>query len=120
MPAAFLLCIEPKRITTMKTITMFTALGLLLVSGGLFAQEEDDDAASPGPKACPGLQASTVFVSDKTGSRQKGSASELSKTHKTEQDQGWDFADMETYIEDGDLQGFFVTYTRPHPCNKPG
>ena len=104
----------------MKAMYISAALGLLFVSGSLFAQDEDDDAASPGPKACPRLQASTVFVADKTGSRQKGSASELSKTHKTAQDQGWDFADLETYIEDGDLQGFFVTYTRPHPCNKAG
>lgn len=102
----------------LKPTLMCTAMGLLLLSGATLAQEEDDDAASPGPKACPRLQASTVFVEDKTGNRQKGSASELSKTHKTAQDQGWDFADLEVYLEDGDLQGFFVTYTRPHPCNK--
>ncbi len=82
-----------------------------------FAQEDDDDASTVGPKRCPNLQASTIFVPDKTGSRQKGSASRLSETHRTAQDQGWDFSDLEVYIEDGDLQGFFVTYTRTHPCN---
>ncbi|NIM69843.1 MAG: hypothetical protein GTN86_11680 [Xanthomonadales bacterium] len=66
---------------------------------------------------CPRIQASTVFVDDKTGSRKRGSADRISETHKTAERQGWDFKDLEIYIEDGDLQGFFITYTRPHPCN---
>jgi hypothetical protein len=94
----------------------FAALAFL--SATVYAQDDDDDASSPGPKRCPRLQASTVFVPDKSGSRQKGSAERLSETHRTAQDQGWDFEDLEVYIEDGDLQGFFVTYTRPHPCNQ--
>ena len=85
---------------------------------GVQAQDDDDDAATPAPDRCPATQASTVFVDDKTGSRQKGSANRLSETHRTAQNQGWDFADLEVYIEDGDLQGFFVTYVRPHPCNR--
>lgn len=93
-------------------------LAMALMSSAAIAQEDDDDAATPGPKRCPETQASTVFVADKSGSRQKGSASRLSETHKTAQDQGWDFKDLEIYIEDGDLQGFFVTYVRPHPCNR--
>jgi hypothetical protein len=63
------------------------------------------------------LQASTVFIPDQAGSRQKGSAKKLSETHKTAESQGWNFDEMQVYIEDGDLQGFFVTYTRDHPCN---
>lgn len=91
---------------------------LVFAGSPSWAQQDDDDASTEGPKACPRLQASTVFVPDKTGSRQKGSASRLSEQHRLAQDQGWDFADLEVYIEDGDLQGFFVTYTRPHPCNE--
>lgn len=81
---------------------------------------DDDDASTPGPQRCPKTQASTVFVPDKTGSRKEGSAERLSETHRTAQDQGWDFADLEVYLEDGDLQGFYVTYVRPHPCNDAG
>ncbi len=82
------------------------------VSAGAIAEEENT-----GPAKCPTLQASTIFVKDKTGSRKKGSASKISETHKTAESQGWDFKDLEVYIENGDLQGFFITYTRSHPCN---
>jgi len=90
----------------------------LLIAPSAFAQKDDDDASTPGPAGCPEFQASTVFVSDKSGSRQKGSAEKLTEMHRTAEKQGWDFSDLEIYIEDGDLQGFFVTYVRPHPCNK--
>jgi len=46
-------------------------------STGAFAQEEKTE-----PTKCPALQASTIFVSDKTGSRKKGSAKRISETHK--------------------------------------
>ena len=97
---------------------LITLLALPLVAVNAYAQNDDDDASTPGPKRCPRTQASTVFIPDKGSSRQKGSAERLSETHRTAQDQGWDFDDLEIYIEDGDLQGFFVTYTRAHPCNR--
>ena len=93
------------------------AMSLVLAANVSFAQKDDQDAATPGPKKCPQLQASTVFVPDKATSRQKGSAKKLSETHKVAEAQGWNFDEMQIYIEDGDLQGFFVTYTREHPCN---
>lgn len=83
-----------------------------------FAQEDDADADTPGPKKCSRTQASTIFIPDKAGNRQKGSASKLTESHRNAESQGWDFDELAVYIEDGDLQGFFVTYTRPHPCNK--
>jgi len=89
---------------------------LALISSQSIAKENEE--APAGPQVCPRLQAQTVFVADKTGSRQKGSASKLSEAHQKAENLGWDFSDLEVYIEDGDLQGFFVTYTRPHPCNQ--
>lgn len=99
---------------------LFALLFAALAAPTVLAQQDDDDASTPGPKRCPETQASTVFVPDKSGSRQKGSAKKLSETHRTAQEQGWDFKDLDIYIEDGDLQGFFVTYVRPHPCNQEG
>jgi hypothetical protein len=96
---------------------LFVLLFTVLAASSASAQEEDDDASTPSPKKCPETQASTVFVADKSGNRQKGSAERLREAHTNAQDQGWDFKDLEVYIEDGDLQGFFVTYVRPHPCN---
>ncbi len=92
-------------------------LVLAFASNVAFAQEDDTDAATPGPEKCARLQASTVFVPDKGGSRTKGSADNLTESHRNAEKQGWDFEALSVYIEDGDLQGFFVTYTRPHPCN---
>ena len=78
------------------------------------AQEDDGDAAQTRPANCPELQANTLFIADKG---KKGSAKKLTESHKNAESQGWNFDEMSLYIEDGDLQGFYVTYTRPHPCN---
>ena len=96
---------------------LFALLFAVLAIPSALAQEDDDDASTPGPQKCPQTQASTVFVPDKSGSRQEGSAERLREAHTNAQNQGWDFKDLQVYIEDGDLQGFFVTYVRPHPCN---
>lgn len=95
----------------------FSILLFAFASNIAFAQKDDADAATPGPDKCALLQASTVFVPDKTGSRQKGSAKKITDSHKNAESQGWNFDEMSIYIEDGDLQGFFITYTRTHPCN---
>lgn len=63
-------------------------MSLALAANLTFAQEDDRDASSPGPEKCPKLQASTLFVPDKSGSRQKGSAKKLSETHKVAEAQG--------------------------------
>jgi hypothetical protein len=97
-----------------RTLITLLALGLAAPTG---YAADDEDADSAKPKPCPATQASTVFVPDKAGNRQKGSAEKLREAHTNAQNQGWEFKDLEIYIEDGDLQGFFVTYTRPHPCN---
>jgi hypothetical protein len=85
-----------------------------LVALTVIAQDSDKAV----PVGCPDLVASTIFISDKTGSRQKGSAEQLSDMHKQVQAQGWSYEDMEIYIEDGDLQGFFVTYTKKSSCSQ--
>ena len=99
----------------MKTV-FFTLLACGLVSAPAWANE-DDDASTPGPEKCPKIQASTIFVADKTGARHDGSAKKISKAHDTAEAQGWNFKDLEIYTENSDLQGFFITYTREHPCN---
>lgn len=95
---------------------IISAISLLLLNSVAVAKE-DDDASTPGTDRCPKLQASTIFVPDKSGSRKKGSAKKISETHDVAEAQGWNFHELAVYIEDGDLQGFFVTYTREHPCN---
>lgn len=79
-------------------------------------------AAEPPPEVevCPAREARTVFIADATMRRQDGSADRITRSHREQEKQGWQFEDLEIYIENGDLQGFFVTYTRPHPCNDKG
>lgn len=96
---------------------MKTPIAVFILAGSLSVAVEAKDDEDSSPAACPALQAQTVFVSDKTGSRKRGSAERLSETHQNAEARGWNFEDLEVYIEDGDLEGFFVTYTRPHPCN---
>ena len=97
---------------------IFSILVFVVASNVAFAQKDDADANTPGPAKCAKLQASTVFIPDKKVSRKKGSASKLTESHRDAESQGWNFDEMSVYIEDGDLQGFFVTYTREHPCNR--
>jgi hypothetical protein len=59
-----------------------------------------------------GYQAKTVYVDAKWGSRTGGSAKALSKSHKKYAAMGYRFVDMEPYLENSDLRGFFITYER--------
>lgn len=54
----------------------------------------------------------TVFVDATFGFRKDHMARQLSSSHADYEARGYHFADMEPYTENGDLVGFFVTYTR--------
>lgn len=95
-----------------RTPMVIAALGLALVAPQAPAAEP-----ATGPVHCPTTEAWTVFVSDATMRRHDGSASRITESHRKAEQLGWAFKDLEVYIENGDLQGFFITYTRPHPCN---
>jgi len=56
-----------------------------------------------------GATTKTVWVD---GKGQSSMASEVNETHGKMQKDGWRFADMEVYTEDGDMKGMFVTYVR--------
>jgi len=57
-------------------------------------------------------KATTVFVNTVIGSRTGGSAKRLNESHAEMEAKGWRFLSLETYNENGDLVGFFVTYVR--------
>jgi hypothetical protein len=97
--------------------TLICMFVLALAAPAPRAHADDDDRSMPGPGTCPATQAWTVFIADATMRRHDGSAKRLSEAHRDAEKAGWEFKDLEVYVENGDLQGFFVTYTRPHPCN---
>lgn len=54
----------------------------------------------------------TVFVDATFGFRKKHMATELTKSHADYAARGYRYVDMAPYSENGDLVGFFVTYTK--------
>lgn len=60
-----------------------------------------------------GLLAVTVWVDASWGFRNQGAANSLNRAHQAFAAYGYKVLDVEPYIENGDLQGFFVTYQKP-------
>ncbi|MGH8081095.1 MAG: hypothetical protein ACREP7_11000 [Lysobacter sp.] len=58
------------------------------------------------------LRAVTLWVDATWGFRNQGAANALSRAHQAFTTRGYDVVSVEPYIENGDLQGFFVTYQK--------
>jgi hypothetical protein len=91
------------------------ALATVLGAGGSIL------IAHAGPAPAGQVQASsagasgdtvTVFVDATLGFRKKHMANQLTKSHAEYAARGYRYVDMAPYNENGDLVGFFVTYTR--------
>ena len=54
----------------------------------------------------------TVFVGVSAFNRRKGAAKKLTGLYAAEAEAGWRLSDLDLYIEDNDLEGFFVTFER--------
>ena len=54
----------------------------------------------------------TIWVDASWGFRNQGAANSLSRAHQAFAGQGYKVLSVEPYIENGDLQGFFVTYQK--------
>ncbi|HEX5663960.1 hypothetical protein [Lysobacter sp. M15] len=57
--------------------------------------------------------ATTIWVDASWGFRNQGAANDLTRAHKAFAARGYKVVSVEPYIENGDLQGFFVTYQKP-------
>lgn len=80
--------------------------GLALAGGGAVAQT---------PAAVIAPAAETVYL-DVGGLGRKGRAAEkLTVLHRERAAAGWTFASLDPYLENGDLQGFWVTYVQARP-----
>ena len=69
--------------------------------------------ASAEEAARANLSAATIWVDASWGFRNQGAANALSRAHQAFATRGYKVVSVEPYIENGDLQGFFVTYQRP-------
>lgn len=58
------------------------------------------------------VEAVTVFIEKHHTTTRDGLVDKANKSHEKMGAEGWEFQSLEVYDEDGDLRGFFVTYTR--------
>lgn len=92
--------------------TLLLAL-LLAVSipaqAGLFGKSPEQAATEAEREQLPAV---TLWVDATWGFRKSGAANDLSAAHKAFYAHGYHVVGVQPYIENGDLQGFFVTYER--------
>lgn len=89
---------------------LLTSAALLPAHASLFdksPQKAADEAAGAN------MAAVTIWVDASWGFRNQGVANALSKAHEAFAGHGYKVVSVEPYIENGDLQGFFVTYQKP-------
>jgi hypothetical protein len=98
---------QAKGTLAMKIVHIAAAAALsFLASTGLALAAED---------ISPSTTATTVWVD---GGGQSSMASKTNKVHAEMNAKGWRFANLEVYVEDGDMKGIFVTYVRD-PAPRP-
>jgi len=93
---------------------------LLGVIFGLLAGMILGQSGSLSAQAAPAMtchESKTIFRDASRFSRKKNAAENMSKKHDEYTRNGWRFVDMETYIENSDLEGFFLTYSREIACS---
>ncbi len=96
----------------MRKLFLAVALAVLVLPAhaGLFGKKPDDVAAEA---VRNNLLAVTIWVDATWGFRNQGAANALSKAHQAFAMHGYKVQSVAPYIENGDLQGFFVTYQKP-------
>jgi hypothetical protein len=95
----------------MRRLLLVLLLAMALPShAALFAKSPEKSAAEA---VAANMSAVTIWVDASWGFRNQGAANNLSKSHQVFAARGYKVVSVEPYIENGDLQGFFVTYQRP-------
>jgi hypothetical protein len=92
------------------------ALMFGLLAGMVFAQSGSLSAQAAPVVGCQ--EAKTIFRDSSRFSRRGNAAQNMTEKHDEYTRNGWKFEDMEPYIENGDLEGFFLTYSRDIACGE--
>ena len=94
-----------------------TLLGVMfgLMAGLILGQSGNLSAQAAPAATCE--ESKTIFRDASRFSRKNNAAQNMSKKHNEYTRNGWKFVDMETYIENSDLEGFFLTYSREIACS---
>ncbi len=78
----------------------------LAQSGGLSAQDRNAPECE---------ETMTIFQDVSRVGRKDRAASNMTRWHSEVALERWKFADMEVHIENGDIEGFYLSYTRASP-----
>jgi len=68
------------------------------------------EAESETDVQAPANHAITIYIDTNWGSRTKRAAKKITESHQEYASKGYRLQDVDLYIENGDLRGFFVTY----------
>ena len=92
--------------------TALLALAFIAPSAqaGVFAKKPETVAEEA---QAANLPAVTLWIEATWGMRNQGAANSLTKAHTAFAKYGYKVVSVQPYIENGDLQGFFVTYQKP-------
>jgi hypothetical protein len=88
-------------------------IGLNFSASQSFAQDAVDTLPEP-TFDCE--EALTVFQDVSGIGRKSKAARNMTKTHAERAQEGWRFIGLAVYTENGDLEGFFLSYTRAVAC----
>jgi len=88
-------------------VASIVAFPMMSFAGAALADSKEEKAAAAAALAASKI--TTVFVS---GKGMDSYAKKLNESYVAAQAQGWKFADLEIYVENGDMVGAFVTYVK--------
>ncbi len=95
----------------MRRLLLALLLACALPAHAALFQKKPETAAQDAARA--NLPAVTIWVDASWGFRNQGAANDLTRAHSAFAAQGYKVVSVQPYIENGDLEGFFVTYQRP-------
>ena len=95
--------------TAIATLALLACLASPSADAGLFGKSPEKSAAEAAAQRLPAV---TIWVEATWGFRNQGAANNLSEAHRAFYARGYRVVSVEPYIENGDLQGFFVTYEK--------
>jgi len=96
--------------TSLLALAIAVAAVALPAQAALFEKKPEISAQEA---AAANLPAVTIWVDASWGFRNQGAANNLTKAHSAYAAHGYKVVSVQPYIENGDLQGFFVTYQKP-------
>lgn len=83
-------------------------LGMVMAQGGTASAQVNQFVTCQ--------ESRTVWLDVSRFGRKNSAAKNMTEEHTEFTAKGWKFVDMETYTENSDLEGFFLTYSRDIAC----